>query len=180
MKFFSLVFLIGIVSCQAQSQKGANKENTLLNDGRVMAPEYPSSITPIEKSNDEWAKELSQMEYYVLREAGTERPFTDNFWDNKEKGIYVCRACNLALFSSETKYKSGTGWPSFYKPVVENYIKEDTDYKLGYARTEVRCARCDGHLGHVFPDGPKPTGLRYCINGVSLDFVPKLSESKDK
>jgi peptide-methionine (R)-S-oxide reductase len=180
MKLFSLIFLLSFVACQAQSQKGTSKSSAHNNEGRTVTPEYPSSIVPIEKSNEEWAKELNQLEYYVLREAGTERPFTDNLWDNKEKGIYVCRACNLALFSSETKYKSGTGWPSFYKPIVEDYVKEDTDYLLGYARTEVLCARCGGHLGHVFPDGPKPTGLRYCMNGASLDFVAKLPEATIK
>lgn len=130
-----------------------------------------SSIDKIVKSDADWKKELSEQEYYVLRKAGTERAFTGDLWDHKEKGTYTCRGCKLPLFDSDTKFKSGTGWPSYYEPINEENIEEDTDYHLGYARTEVHCARCDGHLGHVFPDGPQPTGLRYCINSVSMDFV---------
>jgi len=137
----------------------------------------PDQITRVEKSEDEWKGILSKMEYYVIREKGTERPFTGDLLHNKEEGLYVCRACGLPLFSSESKFKSGTGWPSYFEPVKKEFIKEDTDYHIGYARTEVMCAQCDGHLGHVFPDGPRPTGLRYCINAVSLDFV---STEKDK
>ena len=131
----------------------------------------PGEIERVEKSDDEWKADLSKMEFYVLREKGTERSFTGDLLSNKDEGLYVCRGCGLPLFHSDTKYKSGTGWPSFYQPVKEEFIKEDVDYHIGYARTEVMCAQCDGHLGHVFPDGPKPTGLRYCINSVSLDFV---------
>ncbi len=126
----------------------------------------------IVKSEEEWRKELSDKEFYVLRQAGTERAFTGDLLNNKKEGVYVCRACALPLFSSETKYKSGTGWPSYYKPIDETHIGKTVDYKIGYARTEVHCARCGGHLGHVFNDGPEPTGLRYCINAVSLDFEP--------
>lgn len=133
--------------------------------------ELPEEITPVVKSDSEWKAELSEIEYYVIRDKGTERSFTGDLWDNKKEGIYTCRACQLPLFTSTTKFKSGTGWPSYYQPIKKEYIKEDTDHLLGYARTEVMCARCDGHLGHVFPDGPQPTGLRYCINSVSLDFV---------
>jgi peptide-methionine (R)-S-oxide reductase len=123
------------------------------------------------KSDDEWRKILSKEEYYVMRQKGTERAFTDNMWDNKKDGMYICKACNTILFNSGTKFDSGTGWPSFYKPVDKKLIKEATDHDLGYARTEVMCARCGGHLGHVFDDGPPPTGLRYCMNGVSLNFI---------
>ena len=131
------------------------------------------SLDKIEKSDTEWKKELNDLEFKVLRKAGTERAFTGDLWNHKEDGIYTCRGCALPLFDSGTKYKSGTGWPSYYQPIKEGHVEEDTDYHLGYARTEVHCARCGGHLGHVFKDGPKPTGLRYCINSVSLDFVKR-------
>ncbi|GAB4242251.1 MAG: peptide-methionine (R)-S-oxide reductase MsrB [Ekhidna sp.] len=124
----------------------------------------------IQKTNEEWKKELSDFEYYVLREKGTERAFTSDLLTNKETGRYVCAACELPLFSSETKFKSGTGWPSFYEPINNINVAEEDDTSYGMVRTEVLCARCDGHLGHVFPDGPPPTGLRYCINGAALKF----------
>ena len=131
-----------------------------------------SSVEQISLSEAEWKKRLSEVEYYVLREQGTERAFTGKYWDNKKKGTYVCAACELPLFSSETKFRSGTGWPSFYEPLKESNVGEEADNSYGMRRTEVHCARCGGHLGHIFPDGPKPTGLRYCINSVSLDFQP--------
>ena len=137
---------------------------------QLKAQNKASTIEKITKTDEEWQAELDPLEYKVLRKAGTERAFTGDLWDSKEDGIYTCRGCQLPLFDSKTKYKSGTGWPSFYEPINEEHIEEDTDYHLGYARTEVHCARCDGHLGHVFPDGPEPTGLRYCINSVSLDI----------
>lgn len=128
-------------------------------------------IEKIEKSEEEWKSELSETEYYILREKGTERAGTGDLLDNKKEGVYICAACQLPLFSSETKFESGTGWPSFYIPIDPRTVAEEVDNKYGMKRTEVLCARCDGHLGHVFTDGPKPTGLRYCINAVSLDFV---------
>jgi len=177
MKYLSLLFLLFILlSCQAQSTKSTG-DKVVTN--RSVNVEMPDVIQAIVKSDDEWKEELSDTEYYVLRNAGTERSFTGDLWDNKKEGVYVCRGCNLALFSSDTKYKSGTGWPSFYEPIKSDYVGEDTDYNLGYARTEVHCARCGGHLGHVFPDGPKPTGLRYCINSVSLDFVADMPKVDD-
>lgn len=129
-------------------------------------------ITKIEKSESEWKSMLTDQEYYVIREKGTERAFTGDLLKNKQSGTYICAACQLPLFESDTKFKSGTGWPSFYAPLVDKVIIEDPDYSYGMKRVEVLCARCDGHLGHVFEDGPKPTGLRYCINAVSLDFMP--------
>jgi peptide-methionine (R)-S-oxide reductase len=130
-------------------------------------------LVQISKSDAAWKKELTEMEYYVLRQEGTERAFTGDLWNNHEKGTYTCAACGLPLFSSDTKFESGTGWPSFYQPISKEFVREVTDNSLGMARTEVECARCGGHQGHVFDDGPKPTGLRYCINSVSLDFVKK-------
>lgn len=129
----------------------------------------------VQKSEQEWRRTLSSIEFYVLREAGTERAFSGDLWDHKEDGIYTCRGCGAALFDSKTKYKSGTGWPSYYQPISDAAVGENTDYLLGYARTEVHCAGCGGHLGHVFPDGPKPTGLRYCMNSASMDFVVRDS-----
>ena len=126
------------------------------------------SLTP-----EEWKARLNEMEYHVLREKGTERAFTGEYWDNKKEGTYLCRACQLPLFDSTTKYKSGTGWPSFYQPINDENVAEVDDYTYGMIRVEVVCSRCGGHLGHVFEDGPKPTGLRYCLNSVSLSFVPK-------
>lgn len=161
-------FMLLAVSCQTQPNKEQKTVPAVDWSGDI-----PDQITPIEKSEEEWRQELSDQEFYVLRQKGTERAFTGDLLDVKKEGLYVCRGCGLPLFSSKTKYKSGTGWPSYYEPIKKEFIKEATDYDIGYARTEVMCARCDGHLGHVFPDGPKPTGLRYCINAVSLDFVEK-------
>lgn len=125
----------------------------------------------IEKTEAEWRAILDEFEYAVLREEATERPWTSPLNDEHRPGTFACKGCDLPLFDAATKYDSGTGWPSFYQPLPDA-VGESTDYKLGYPRTEVHCRRCGGHLGHVFPDGPPPTGLRYCINGVSLRFIP--------
>ncbi|MGI9522698.1 MAG: peptide-methionine (R)-S-oxide reductase MsrB [Hyphomicrobiaceae bacterium] len=129
----------------------------------------------IVRTASEWRQRLTRMEYYVLREHGTERPFSSPLDKNYSPGTYACAGCDLPLFSSEHKFDSRTGWPSFWQP-LENAVGTTTDYWIGYPRTEVHCRRCGGHQGHVFKDGPKPTGLRYCINGVALKFVP---QSKD-
>jgi len=126
-----------------------------------------------------WREKLSPEQYRILREAGTEAPFTGKLLGNKDKGMYRCAACGEPLFESGTKYDSGSGWPSFTAPVGSQSVEELTDQSHGMARTEVRCAKCEGHLGHVFPDGPGPEGLRYCINSASLQF-DKAAEDKDQ
>lgn len=142
-------------------------------DAQTSQPPSKPRADAIMKTDDEWKKILSAEEFHILREKGTERAFTGALYKEKREGKYLCRACGLELFSSQTKYESGSGWPSFYKPAKEGDVAEHRDTTLGMVRTEVTCARCGGHLGHVFEDGPQPTGLRYCINSASLKFEPK-------
>jgi peptide-methionine (R)-S-oxide reductase len=132
-----------------------------------MAPR-PSVI----KTDAEWRDQLSAEQYYVTREHGTERAFTGPNWDQKAEGLYSCVCCDAPLFRSDTKFESGTGWPSFFKPIDSNAVSEHSDRSWFMKRTEIRCARCDAHLGHVFNDGPPPTGLRYCMNGTAMTFAP--------
>ncbi len=132
----------------------------------------------VTKTDKEWQEQLSPEQYHVARKAGTEPAFTGKYWKTKDAGTYNCVCCGTPLFDAETKFDSGTGWPSFYKPVDASAVVEHADNAFGMRRVEARCAKCDAHLGHVFPDGPRPTGLRYCMNSASLDLKPEAPEKK--
>jgi peptide-methionine (R)-S-oxide reductase len=172
MKARSWKAVLALAALAAAACQGATAES------RDTAAERPqgakvsdtSTIEKIDKSDEEWKKILTPEQYKVLRKQGTEPAWTGKYHNHKEKGVYVCAACGLPLFSSETKFDSGTGWPSFWKPIDESHVGTHTDRSFFMTRTEVHCARCGGHLGHVFPDGPPPTGLRYCMNSASFDF----------
>jgi peptide-methionine (R)-S-oxide reductase len=133
----------------------------------------PSGRLKIEKTDQEWREQLTPEQYRVTRKHGTERAFTGPNWDNKDPGTYLCVCCGSPLFDAETKFESGTGWPSFYEPVSPDAVSEHSDRSLFMRRTEIRCATCDAHLGHVFPDGPQPTGQRYCMNGHAMKKMPE-------
>jgi peptide-methionine (R)-S-oxide reductase len=170
---FFLFLLSFLVSChQAQRAHRTDKGQAF-----ILTPEG-DTIQRVIKSEAEWEKELSPEAYRVLRQAGTERAFTGEYWNNHAPGVYKCRACGFLLFESQTKYDSDCGWPSFYQPVNSYSVEEKPDSSFGMIRTEITCARCGGHLGHVFDDGPKPTGLRYCMNSVSLQFEEKTDSIK--
>jgi len=152
---FTIFFLILIYNCAKTIESEPTKKHKF----------------EITKTDDEWKKILPSEAYTVLREKGTERPFSSDMHSSKEKGQYICAACGNQLFTSKAKFDSGTGWPSFYEPIDKQKVGEETDRSWGMTRTEVFCNRCGGHLGHVFNDGPPPTGLRYCMNAVSLKFI---------
>ena len=136
------------------------------------------SVPKVTKTEAEWRKQLTPEQFHVAREHGTERAFTGPYWNEKSSGMYACVCCGEPLFSSDTKFDSGTGWPSFWAPVEKDAVSEHTDRSFFMSRTEVRCAACHAHLGHVFPDGPKPTGARYCMNGTALKFAPDSDAKK--
>jgi peptide-methionine (R)-S-oxide reductase len=151
--------------------KGAPKEVKIIQFTDAGQRENVVTMPVILKTEADWKHQLSPAAFEVTRQAGTERPFSGPYWNLHDKGLYRCICCDTALFSSETKFESGTGWPSFWQPIAKENVREISDFSLGMVRTAVSCRLCDAHLGHVFDDGPKPTGLRYCMNSVSLRFV---------
>lgn len=160
-------------ACARTGEQGKMSNETTALEGSAAAGDSSRSIKKLEKPKEEWRRLLTQKEYAVLFEEDTEHPFTSPLNQEKREGTFICAACNQPLFSSEAKFESGTGWPSFFQPVSKAYLGTTTDYKLMVPRTEYHCARCGGHQGHVFDDGPPPTGKRFCNNGVALKFVPK-------
>ena len=172
---YTLLLLLSLPACGQQDQPITDSEGLTIasaeadatqNDGAKKSKQQYEVV----KTEAEWKKQLTPAQYYVLRKKGTERAFSGKYDNHKEKGTYACAACGNEVFTSDTKFDSGTGWPSFFRPISSKNVRELKDRSMGMVRTEVVCGRCGGHLGHVFDDGPKPTGLRYCLNSVALDF----------
>jgi peptide-methionine (R)-S-oxide reductase len=177
--YIILITILLLNACKSNKQEVSNNDlenkKTLVTASDKSLPYFinnnQDTVWKVIKTDEEWKSELTEFEYFVLRKKGTERAFTGNLLNVKQEGLYCCKGCGYPLFRSQEKFESGTGWPSFYKPAEPNAIAEDVDYDIGYKRTEVLCGKCGGHLGHVFDDGPKPTGLRYCLNSASLTFI---------
>jgi peptide-methionine (R)-S-oxide reductase len=180
--FIKCCFILGLAmlsSCTNAQTNQSTKNDKTMNEDKLIIKDKTldnskiNTTDKVVKTEEEWKKELSAEQFQILRKKGTEYAFTGKFYKHKDKGMYVCAGCGNELFSSEQKYDSGCGWPSFYDGIAAGKIKTALDTTHGMVRTEIMCARCDGHLGHVFEDGPNPTGLRYCVNSLSIDFKKK-------